>query len=100
MARKRTKAKVRRRKPKSKKRRATPKRTRARVSKRRLPRTKRKSKRKAKRKAKPKPFGGYGIDFTNRHETMEDIFGKKPVTPSLMTKKLWQFIKKHHLGSK
>lgn len=96
MARKRTKAKVRRRKPKSKKRRATPKRTRAKVSKRRLSRTKRKSK----RKAKPKPFGGYGIDFTNRHETMEDIFGKKPVTPSLMTKKLWQFIKKHHLGSK
>lgn len=60
-----------------------------------------KSKRKTKRKStkKRKPFGGYSIDFTNRHETMEDVFGKKNITPAEMTKILWKFIKKRRLAS-
>lgn len=53
-----------------------------------------------KSKTKRKRFGGYTIDFTNRHETMESIFGKKPISPAQMTKKLWQFVKKHRLGVK
>ncbi len=47
--------------------------------------------------AKAKPFGGYNIKFENCHESMEKVFGKKPLTPSEMTKVLWKFIKKHRL---
>lgn len=63
---------------------------------------KRKTKRKTTRKSskkKRKPFGGYSIDFTNRHETMEEVFGKKNITPAQMTKTLWKFVKKHRLAS-
>jgi chromatin remodeling complex protein RSC6 len=66
--------------------------------------TRRKSKRKTTRKKskskKNLPFGGYGIDFTNRHETLEEVFGKKPVTPSEMTKLIWQYIKRKRIASK
>jgi len=48
--------------------------------------------------AKAKPFGGYNIKFENCPETMEQVFGKKPLTPSEMTKVLWKFIKKHRLS--
>ncbi len=44
------------------------------------------------------PFGGYNIRFENCPETMEQVFGKKPLTPSEMTKVLWKFIKKHRLS--
>lgn len=47
-----------------------------------------------------KPFGGYNIDFRNCDETMEQLFGKKPITPSMMTKILWKYIKKWKLGGK
>jgi len=60
--------------------------------------TKRKTKSKTSKK-KRKPFGGYSINFTNRHETMEEVFGKKQITPAQMTKILWKFIKKHRLAS-
>ncbi len=50
--------------------------------------------------AKKKPFGGYCINFKGRTETVEDVFGKKPVTPSEMTKKIWAFVKKKRLSSK
>lgn len=45
-------------------------------------------------------FGGYAINFKGRKETMEEIFGNKPIAPSEMTKKIWTFVKKHGLGGK
>ena len=47
---------------------------------------------------KRKPFGGYNISFANCPETMEQVFGKKALSPSQMTKKIWVFIKKHKLA--
>ena len=47
-----------------------------------------------------KPFGGYAISFKNRKETLEQVFGKADIPPSLMTKKLWNFIKAKGLGHK
>jgi chromatin remodeling complex protein RSC6 len=58
---------------------------------------KKKAKRKAKKKGKKKPFGGYHIR-PDAH--LAKIIGKKPVTPSLMTKKIWQYIKKKKLARK
>ena len=40
-----------------------------------------------------KPFGGYTINFNNRKETLEQVFGKADIPPSQMTKKLWKFVK-------
>ena len=51
-------------------------------------------------KSKKKPFGGYAIKFAGRKETLEQVFGKTPVTPSEMTKKIWTFIKLHNIASK
>ena len=48
---------------------------------------------------KGKPFGGYQISFEGREETMEDVFGKKPIAPSQMTKLIWGFVKKEKLAS-
>lgn len=45
-------------------------------------------------------FGGYTINFSNRHETLQYVFGKKAISPSIMTKKLWKFIKRKRLGRK
>jgi len=59
-----------------------------------------KSRKKTKSKSKRKPFGGYSIKFSGRQETLEQVFGKKPVTPSEMTKKIWVFIKSKRLASK
>ena len=83
--RRRTKAKSRR-KTKAKSRRRT--------------KTKKRSKSKSKSKGKRKPFGGYAINFAGRTETVEQIFGKKPVTPSEMTKKIWAFVKSRRLAKK
>ena len=47
-----------------------------------------------------KPFGGYTINFKNRKETLEQVFGKASIPPSQMTKKLWKFIKAKRLGHK
>ena len=52
-----------------------------------------------KRKTK-KAFGGYSINFKNRKETIEQVFGKADIPPSQMTKKLWDFIKAKGLGHK
>lgn len=49
---------------------------------------------------KRKPFGGYNLVFIDCTETMEEVFGKKPITPAEMTKILWRYIKKWHLGGK
>ena len=62
--------------------------------------TKSRSKSSSKSKSKRKPFGGYAINFAGRTETVEQIFGTKPVTPSEMTKKIWVFIKSRHLANK
>lgn len=61
---------------------------------------KRKTKSKSKRKSKRKPFGGYAIKFAGRQETLEQVFGKKSITPSEMTKKIWTFIKSKRLSTK
>ena len=57
----------------------------------------------AKAKPKPKakaPFGGYTISFKARTETLEELFGADAIPPSGMTKKLWDFVKKHRLATK
>lgn len=55
---------------------------------------------KKKTTGKKKAFGGYSIDFNGRTETMEEVFGKKPIAPSAMTKIIWQYVKKKKLGGK
>ena len=50
--------------------------------------------------AKKKPFGGYSICFKGRKETVEQVFGKAPLAPSAMTKKIWVFVKKKRLAHK
>jgi len=67
-------------------------------TKRKTTKTKRKTT-KTKRKTK-KAFGGYSINFKNRDETLEQVFGKAGIAPSEMTKKLWKFIKNKRLGRK
>ena len=47
-----------------------------------------------------KPFGGYTINFKNRKETLEQVFGKASIPPSQMTKKLWKFVMAKRLGHK
>jgi len=51
-------------------------------------------------KAKKSAFGGYAINFAGRKETVESVFGKKPITPSEMTKKIWAFVKSNSLSNK
>lgn len=43
-------------------------------------------------------FGGYAVNFKGRMETLEQVFGSKPVSPSEMTKKLWAFVKSRKLA--
>ena len=57
-------------------------------------------KRKVVKKKTKKPFGGYAINFKNRKETLEQVFGKADIPPSQMTKKLWKFVKVKRLGHK
>lgn len=49
--------------------------------------------------AKKTPFGGYAINFSGRTDTVEQVFGKKPIPPSEMTKKLWAFVKANGLSN-
>lgn len=49
---------------------------------------------------KKKPFGGYSISFAGQTATVEEVFGKAPIAPSEMTKKLWAFVKGKKLSSK
>jgi hypothetical protein len=53
-----------------------------------------------KSKAKKPAFGGYAINFAGRQETVEQVFGKKPIAPSEMTKKIWVFIKSNSLSNR
>ncbi len=64
-------------------------------------RAKAKKKVRAKKKATTKkPFGGYSISFKGREETLEKVFGSAPIGPSVMTKKLWAFVKRYRLGKR
>jgi hypothetical protein len=47
-----------------------------------------------------KAFGGYCITFKGRTETVEEVFGDKPIAPSEMTKKLWAYVKAKKLSGK
>lgn len=51
-------------------------------------------------KEKKKPFGGYSISFAGQTTTLEEVFGKNPITPSEMTKKLWGYVKSKKLASR
>ena len=53
-----------------------------------------------KSKAKKPAFGGYAISFAGRQETVEKVFGKKPIAPSEMTKKIWAFVKANSLSNR
>ena len=57
-------------------------------------------KKKAKSKTKKAAFGGYAISFAGRKETVEQVFGKKPIAPSEMTKKIWAFVKSKRLSNR
>jgi len=49
---------------------------------------------------KKKAFGGYTISFKGRKDTVEKVFGAKPIGPSEMTKKIWAYVKKNKLSKK
>ena len=51
-------------------------------------------------KSKKPAFGGYAINFAGRKETVEKVFGSKPIAPSEMTKKIWVFIKSNNLSNR
>ena len=53
-----------------------------------------------KSKTKKAAFGGYAINFAGRKETVEQVFGKKPIAPSEMTKKIWAFVKSKDLSNR
>jgi len=59
----------------------------------------------AKAKTKPKTkekvrFGGYEVCFKGRTDTLEELFGGTPMAPSDMTKRLWDYVKRHRLATK
>lgn len=58
------------------------------------------TKSKTTKSTKRKAFGGYAISFAGRKETVEQVFGKKPIPPSQMTKALWAFVKAKKLSNK
>ncbi|RNJ79651.1 MAG: hypothetical protein D9C04_03910 [Nitrosopumilus sp. B06] len=53
-----------------------------------------------KSKSKKPAFGGYTINFAGRKETVEQVFGNKPIPPSQMTKRIWAFVKAKSLSNK
>ena len=55
---------------------------------------------KTKSKSKKPAFGGYAINFAGRQETVEQVFGNKPIAPSEMTKKIWAFVKAKSLSNR
>jgi len=54
----------------------------------------------SKSKTKKLPFGGYAINFAGRKETVEQVFGNKPIAPSEMTKRIWKFVKSKSLANR
>ena len=49
---------------------------------------------------KKKAFGGYSICFKGCDDTLEKVFGSKPIGPSDMTKSIWAYVKKNKLAGK
>jgi len=47
-----------------------------------------------------KAFGGYAISFKGCKDTMEHVFGSAPIGPSVMTKKIWAYVKRKRLGKR
>lgn len=43
-------------------------------------------------------FGGYTINFNGCADSLQNVFGNKPLAPSEMTKKLWAYVKKNNLN--
>ena len=61
------------------------------------------AKAKAKAKSRPPkkvPFGGYQVCFKGCADTLESLFGSAPMAPSSMTKRLWEYVKRHRLATK
>jgi chromatin remodeling complex protein RSC6 len=50
--------------------------------------------------AKKPAFGGYSISFAGQMDSLEKVFGKSPIAPSEMTKKLWAHVKAKNLSNK
>jgi len=42
----------------------------------------------------------YEIDFSKSEAKLRDVFGDKPIPPTEMTKRLWNYIKKNNIGKK
>lgn len=61
---------------------------------------KKSGKKAAKKSGSKKAFGGFSINFDGRQETLEQVFGSRPIGPSEMTKRLWKFVKGKRLGSR
>ena len=60
-----------------------------------------KAKVKGKAKAQKKVlFGGYAVNFKGCTDTLESLFGSAPIPPSSMTKRLWEYVKRHRLATK
>ena len=53
-----------------------------------------------KKKTKKPAFGGIVKNFTNANDTMEEVFGKKSISPAQMTKLIWRYVKKQKLARK
>ena len=81
------------------KKKAAPKRKPA-TKKKAAPKRKAATKKKTKSKSKKPAFGGYAINFVGRQETVEQVFGKKPIAPSEMTKRIWAFVKSKSLSNR
>jgi chromatin remodeling complex protein RSC6 len=54
----------------------------------------------AKKRGGKKAFGGYTVNFKGCDDPLEKIFGTKPIPPSQMTKKLWNYVKRNRLNLK
>ena len=63
-------------------------------------RKKRKVVKKKKKGGSKKAFGGYTINFKGCGDTVEKVFGTKPIAPSQMTKKLWIYVKRKRLSKR
>lgn len=50
--------------------------------------------------AKKAAFGGYSVCFKGCEDSMEKVFGSKPIAPSQMTKSLWAYVKGKKLAGK
>jgi len=50
--------------------------------------------------AKKKACGGYAISFKGCKDSVEKVFGSSPIGPSVMTKKIWAYVKRKRLARK